>query len=602
MAEANPITGSDIRHPESGREIPSEGYCDQPYIVRTDDDAWLCVMTTGAGNEGQSGQHVVALRSEDRGRTWSAAVPLEPSSGPEASYAVLLKVPSGRVYAFYNHNTDNVTQVKGDPAVYRDRFCRRVDSLGHFVLKYSDDHGRTWSQRRYDIPQRLMAIDRENADHGELLYFWNVGKAFYLDGAGYVSLHKVGGFGEGFFTRSEGVLLRSSNILSEMEPEKLRWETLPEGENGLGTPDGGGPVAEEQSYVTLSDGSIYCVYRTIDGYPVCTYSRDGGRTWEPPEYKRYAGGRLMKHPRAANFVWRCDNGKFLYWFHNHGGRFIGEHPGRRSMAYLDRNPVWLCGGVEVQGARGKRISWSQPEIALYDDDPYVRMSYPDLIEEGGELFISETQKEVARVHSIDPALLRALWTQHETCATVQGALLEEQSAQLAGTIQMPRLPALNRRDPRPPYGTEDLRAGFAIELWLVADPTGAGQVLLDSRSADGRGLLVRALDDAALEIRVSDGRTECSWSSDAAMIVPGQPGHVVINVDGGPKIISFVVNGQLCDGGDQRQFGWGRFSRDLRDANGSGTARLGTAVRTVRVYGRCLMTSEAIGSYRAGQS
>ena len=39
-----------------------------------------------------------------------------------------------------------------------------------------------------------------------------------------------------------------------------------------------------------------------------------------PAYAVYTpGGRRIKHPRAANFVRKFSNGKFLYWFHNHGG-------------------------------------------------------------------------------------------------------------------------------------------------------------------------------------------------------------------------------------------------------------------------------------------
>ena len=197
----------DWRHIANGWEILSEGYCDQPYVVKTDDGAWLCIMTTGTGREGAQGQHVVATRSTDRGQTWADLVNIEPAHGPEASYAVVLKVPYGRIYVFYNHNTDNVRKVKGDNPPYKDGYCTRVDSLGHFVFKYSDDHGRTWSAQRYPIAVREMAIDRENADEGKLRYFWNVGKAIADDRAAYVSLHKVGGFGVGFFTRSEGVLL-----------------------------------------------------------------------------------------------------------------------------------------------------------------------------------------------------------------------------------------------------------------------------------------------------------------------------------------------------------------------------------------------------------
>ena len=151
-------SGVDVRNIVTGYEIPTETYSDQPYVVQTEDGAWLCVVTTGVGHEGQPGQHVVTVRSTDRGQTWSAPVALEPVDGPEASYAVLLKVPGGRVYCFYNHNTDNLREVIADDPPYRGGRCRRVDSLGHFVFKYSDDHGCTWSKRRYDVPVREMAI------------------------------------------------------------------------------------------------------------------------------------------------------------------------------------------------------------------------------------------------------------------------------------------------------------------------------------------------------------------------------------------------------------------------------------------------------------
>ena len=51
----------------SGSSIPTERYSDQPYIVKSDDGARLCVVTTGQGREGQSGQHVVTTRSVEPG-------------------------------------------------------------------------------------------------------------------------------------------------------------------------------------------------------------------------------------------------------------------------------------------------------------------------------------------------------------------------------------------------------------------------------------------------------------------------------------------------------------------------------------------------------
>ena len=184
------LTAQDPRNIRNGWEIPNEGYADQPYIVKTDDGAWLCVLTTGPGAEGQGGQHVITTRSTDQGRTWSEPVAVEPSDGPEASYAVLLKAPYGRVYVFYNHNTDNVREVIADRNGKPGKITR-VDSLGHFVFKYSDDGGRSWSADRYDVPQRDFEIDRNNPYQGKLKFFWTVGKAFTLGGAGYLAEQQV---------------------------------------------------------------------------------------------------------------------------------------------------------------------------------------------------------------------------------------------------------------------------------------------------------------------------------------------------------------------------------------------------------------------------
>ncbi len=590
----------DWRHISNGREIPTEHYSDQPFLTHTDDGAWVCLVTTGPGEEGHGGQHVVSVRSTDQARTWSAPVDVEPSSGPEASYATVLKVPSGRLYAFYNHNTDNVRWVKADKPEYPDGRCKRVDSLGYYVFKFSDDHGRTWSAERYPIPSRAFEIDRNNADGGKLRYFWNVGRPFIHHGAAFVSLHKVGGFGVGFFTSSEGVLLRSANLATETDPAKITWETLPDGDIGLRTPTGGGPIAEEQSYCVLSDGTFHVVYRSTDGHPVCSYSRDAGRTWDPPRYQTFADGRRMKHPRAANFAWRLNNGRYLYWFHNHGGNW-----------YEDRNPVWLCGGVEVDTPRGREIAWSQPEIFLYDDDTYVRMSYPDLIEDGDEVFITETQKDVARVHPVPCDFLEKLWSFDPSTPSlsrgapaavpsgsepIRASLFLELTGpqQLPASVPAPTLPAFTERDwTRADYGQKDLRTGFSLELAFTLESLAAGQMLLDTRTPTGQGLALVTTERGTLELILNDGRTENRWDCDPGLLQAGRHHHVVATVDAGPHVITFVVDGLLNDGGTARQFGWGRFSRDLRDVNGADTLQTNPALSLLRIYDRPLLTCEA---------
>jgi hypothetical protein len=593
----------DWRNIANGSVMLNDGYSDQPYIVKTDEGAWLAVTTTGTGVEGAGGQHVISQRSTDLGKTWSPPVDVEPANGPEASYAVLLKVPYGRVYVFYDHNTDNVRQVIADKPAYPDGYCRRVDSLGHFVFKYSDDGGRTWSPKRYDVPMRAFEIDRQNAYQGKLKFFWNVGRAFASGGAGFVPIHKVGGFGEGFFTSSEGALLKSGNILTERDPEKISWQTLPEGDVGIRAPAGGGPSAEEQSFTVLSDGSFFCVFRTIAGYSAYTYSRDGGHTWDPSQFMRYDDGRLMKHPRAANFAWRCENGKYIYWFHNHGGKFIGTNPKRRTMAYEDRNPAWLAGGVEADSPKGKIIRWSQPEIGLYDDDPFIRMSYPDMVEDRGKYFITETQKNVARVHEIDSSLLEGMWDELASSpktAVTSGLLVTWDAKNSHSPATAPQLPLFVQRSKRADYGADDMRAGFSLDLWVKLAALTPGQTLLDNRTEDGKGFALRTGPDGTVEIALNDGRTDNQWASDPGMLDTSAPHHISVIVDGGPKIISFVIDSKLSDGGETRQFGWGRFNPNLRSANGGQKLRIAGGVTAVKIYGRALRTAEAIENYRAG--
>jgi hypothetical protein len=379
---------------ETGWTIPSEGYADQPYVVKLPDGTWLCTLTTGKGREGSKGQHVVSTRSRDRGRNWEPLTDIEPADGPEASWVMPLLTPRGRVYVFYTYNAANLRNVIGGGA--------RVDTLGEYALKYSDDGGRTWSSRRWYIPVRETEIDRRNPYQGKVRFFWGVGKPIIHDGAAYLGFAKVGAFGQGFMASSEGWFLRSDNILTEDDPDKFHWETLPEGEVGLRSPEG--PIADEANLTALSDGSLFCTYRTVAGHPCHAYSRDGGRTWTPPAFMTYRpGGERVNHPRAANFVRRLTEGpyagRYLYWFHNHNGR-----------DYQGRNPAFLLGGVERDSPDGKVIHWGRPVAVLAAKDPRVRISYPDFIWDDGRLFITETQKTIARVHEIPDELLRLLWT------------------------------------------------------------------------------------------------------------------------------------------------------------------------------------------------
>jgi len=489
QAAAAPNT-EDRRNITTGWPIPKEGYVDQPYVVITNDGKWLCVLTTGSGVEGKPGQHIVATISSDQGRTWSSLIDIEPANGPEASWVMPLKTPYGRVYVFYTYNKDNLREVAGcnSPAL-----AKRVDTLGYYAYKYSDDHGRTWSHDRYYIPMRRMRIDRENLYAGKVLFFWGVGKPIIDRGRAYFGFAKVGKWGNpGTMVQSQGCFMRSDNILTERDPNKINWILLPDGDEGLRAPKG--PVSDEANPVALSDGSLYATYRTVDGYNCHAYSRDGGHTWTPPAYATYAPlGRRIKHSRAANFVKKFSNGKFLLWYHNHGGESI--HAGKWEP-YANRNPAWIAGGIE----KDSHIYWSEPEILLYDLDPATRMSYPDFIEENGKFYVTETQKTIARVHEIDRSLLEGAWNQRDNRTVAPGGVI------LEPPFAMPRLPSLSG-------------GGFTLDFRIRFRELSPNQVILDNREASGKGIAVTLTDRATLHLSLHDGRLRSEWEAMPARVL-----------------------------------------------------------------------------------
>jgi hypothetical protein len=561
--DSTKVDAVDPRNVRAGFVIPDEGYCDQPYVVVTKDGNWLCVLTTGPGREGQRGQHVVSTISKDKGRTWSKPLDIEPSDGPEASWVTPMLTPGGRVYSFYDYNGDSVSKLNDKPI--------RADMLGWYCYRYSDDHGATWSADRCRLPMRVTACDRGNDWQGKVQIFWGISKPITSDGATILAFSKLG---KHLLDQGEGWFFRSDNLLTETDPNRLRWELLPNGEHGV-RHKSFGSIQEEHNVVSLSGDDLYCIYRTTTGHPCQSYSRDGGRSWTEPEHATYSpGGNKIKHPRACPKIWRTAAGKYLLWFHNFAGH-----------TFDGRNPAWICGGIEKNGM----MHWSQPEILLYDDDPKVRMSYPDLIEQDGRYWVTETQKTVARVHEIDTALLAGVWRELEYDGKSAPGKLPAPTASWSAA----ELAGDRARVPRLMPGK-----GFSLALQIRLDDLASAQVLVDATDASGRGWQVRTAGEGRLEIVLSDGETSARWASDPGLFELGRAQHVVITVDGGPKTIMFVVDGTLCDGGADQPCGWGRFDAALLDANAAGDPTLRSAPRgalaRLQLFDRPLRNFEAV--------
>ena len=603
------VTPTDWRSFSSGLEIPSLYYVDQPYVVVTPQGAWVCVMTTGAAQEGAPRQFVASTTSHDCGRSWSDLVPIEAPDGPHAGWAVPFITPSGRIYAFYTFSGDEIHaghNEQGEWFFWRHTrpegiVFERNDSHGWYAFRYSDDGGQSWSPERYRLPLAETLCDQNRTcDTDERVQlFWGICRPFMADGKVYLPFSKLG---KHFQQEGEGWLLRSDNLLTESDPDKIRWQMCPQGDHGIRN-DQFGSVQEEHNVVPLRDqGHLFCMYRTIMGYPACSYSYDGGLSWTLPEAPRYSfSDRIMRNPRACPMVWRCQNGNYLFWFHNNGYRSY-----KNVSAPVARNLVWLSGGVEKDG----KIHWSQPELIQYDEHDWRGSSYPDLIEQDGNYLVTSTQKTVARINQLDKHLVESLWKQDLSRSVTRRDILldlDEQAIAADDSWTVEKLPRL------------DQQGGWSVDLWVRLTDLQPGRVLIDTTGGDETGITLRVGEHETLEISFHDGQHGFCWTSDPGTMGVDQSQHVVFIVDGGPKCVSVVVDGILCDGnGDEvRLRGTGRFMRtkyfdnyddrcepadEIGDVTGTGKLVIPSKseVQRLRLYKRCLWVGEAMGNWRAG--
>jgi len=576
----------DPRNFANGWLIPDDDYCDQPRIVVTRDGTWVCILTTSSGHEGASGQHVVATRSADQGKTWSPRVDLESARDTnKSSYAIALITPADRIYAFYCYNGDGiVTLPNGKPI--------RDDMQGWFAYRYSDDAGRTWSHR-HRLPMRLTAADRNNDWQGRLQMFWAIGTPTVFGHAVMFGFTKLGRY---ILQDGEGWFYRSDNVLTERDPDKVVWQLLPDGDLGVRAPEFGS-VQEEFDVVHLEGDDLFCVFRTTMGHAACSYSRDGGHTWEKADALRYRpGGRVMKQPRACTKIWKTRAGRYLLWYHNNSTTTYNNGPNAGS-----RNIAWLSSGTLKDG----RLHWSQPEIVAYVDGGLEGCSYPDLIEAGERFHIVATQKTEARVLEVAPALLAGLWSQDHCRQVATNGLVLELSGEACAAgkeVRAPKLPSLCAFTRERTLALPG-RGAFTLDMRVRFDELAPGQVLLDTWTAGGKGYALTTTARGNVRLDLCDGWRATYWECDAGLLKTNTEHHIVAVVDGGPQVIAFVVDGQLCDGGKERLFGFGRFDAAFKDVNGAPTLKLAPSLQgsllQVRLYDRALRISEAVGNYHA---
>lgn len=229
---------SDWRSLDAGIIMLSDNYLDQPNVVviphptvpnRT---RWVSTITRNSAPEGNRGEHVECLYSDDAGVTWSVPVKLEPGAGTVEgltnAYSAIVATTFGRVYVTYNLNIDNVTHFPDGEPFTRD------DTQGAYVMRWSDDAGESWSAQRVVLPFRQTAIDRANVPfNGSLNMFWSVDqfKSRAGDDAVFLGFTKMGTYA--YEAPEESWLWRSPNLRTARDVADVVWDMLPSGDVGV---------------------------------------------------------------------------------------------------------------------------------------------------------------------------------------------------------------------------------------------------------------------------------------------------------------------------------------------------------------------------------
>ena len=556
----------DWRLISNGQKIYEHGYCDQPYVVVTDDGTWVCTFTTSPGVEGDKIQYIVSTSSSDQGKTWSAPLEVEAASlGVEASWAMPLITDYDRIYVFYTFNGDTIRNLP-------DGAKMRADTHGWYCYRYTDDKGKTWSER-YRLDMRKTACDRENDFSGEVQMFWGIGEPVSKGQDVWFSFTKLGKY---FLEEGEGWVYYSDNILTEKEVSKINWQLLPDGDLGIWSPDLGS-VQEEFNIQPMNiDNGLYCVYRTTLGQPAHSYSFDKGKSWSEPELISYANGLPLRNPRACPRLWKCKNGKYLLWYHNNGEK-----------GFKNRNPAWVAGGVEKNG----KIHWSQPEIFIHGPDRSYetgRFSYPDLVEEEGRYWVSTTQKTTATIHEVPANFFEMLWSQFDEPKSISSGFVGSFD-KLSGRKKLKLAEPLNMNN-----------GGFALDFWIQLDDFKAATIF-EGKDRKMKNMELTVSNEGILEFSLTKGGHTMKLASDENRLEKGKTHHVALLIDADAKISYMLIDGSICDGGGKEISGFSWFDDALMgtEIDQLRVKRFTGEIDKLRLYGQQMFTSQVVNNYNA---
>lgn len=341
----------------------------QLHVFVSPDEMELLALWTQSSVEGGGDNRLVLSRSED-GVLWSeprCIAGATKENAKQASWGVPVLTSHGRIYVLYLRETDSPDN-------------NRQES-GRMACIYSDDGCRTFS-RSEDVPMPRSRYD--NADPGVDKNWVPFQKPicdsqgrYYIMCTLYTSHSRVMPRVNWVNEDTHAFLIRLDNLETHPEPGAIQAVWLPEGDIGISMANALYPdisTAQEPSVVTLPDGRLFLVIRTMTGTIAWSVSDDFGATFSEPETLYYPDWEPVHQPLAPCPIFSAED-RYLLFFHNNRGKRLGFDQMDKTKWLVNtanyvRNPlhISIC---EYTPLMRQPLRIGKPEVLLDTEDVAV---------------------------------------------------------------------------------------------------------------------------------------------------------------------------------------------------------------------------------------
>jgi hypothetical protein len=280
---------------------------------------------------------LLAMRSSDKGRTWSAPKPAFQIDYNQHGFVPLIPRGSKRIYAF------------GTQPVWSEFSTKKGQQENAPIgFRYSDDDGHTWS----DV-QLIRPVNDPGFRGMSVMRMCETDSGAWLIGS-----HLGDWSVKPLLTRQ--FLLRS-------EDRGKTWTLLPDKRpNGWFAP--GFNRMDEGRPINLGSGKVLMMFRTPEGHLWAARSNDDGKTWTESK------PTPLIHPDAPPMLFHLSDGKTLAAFH-HNRHAQTQYAGlsAKMEGMKDRSELW------VSLSRDSGETWTEPRFvlanALAETEPNAWFNY-----------------------------------------------------------------------------------------------------------------------------------------------------------------------------------------------------------------------------------